>query len=301
MEYLLEEKGDKMFSDPTVLIGTIVAGISRGMIYFLLAAGLTLVFGVLNVVNFSHGTFYMLGVFICYTIGKSLGFGFIYLVVPIILIIVGAITEFLLFRRIYKAEHAMQLLLSTGVSFILSDLVRLEWGVSPKSLGMTPLFRGFYNIGGVIVTKYNLVIIAATLMLALFMFLILFRTRIGSVIRACTIDHEMTMCVGVNVSNVFLIVFSAGVGLAGIAAAVAAPNVSGILGMDAQMILVAFSVVIVGGVGSVGGTLIAALMLGIMECLGILLLPDFAEVFMYIIVVAVLFWRPSGLFGKLVS
>jgi branched-chain amino acid transport system permease protein len=284
-----------------MVIGQIIDGISRGMIYFLLATGLTLIFGVLNVVNFAHGTFYMLGVFFSFSVIKTFNLGAAFFIVPLGLALIGAFTEFSLFRRIYKAEHAMQLLLSMGITYIISDLVRLVWGVQPASVGMPILLKGFVNVGDLLITKYNLFIIGTTSLLALVMFFILYKTKVGSIIRACTIDPEMTSCVGVNVSRVFLYVFMVGVGLAGLASVTASPIVTALLGMDAQMIIVAFSVVILGGVGSIGGAFIASLVIGIVESLGILILPQFAEAFLYIIVVISLVIRPSGLFGKLVG
>jgi branched-subunit amino acid ABC-type transport system permease component len=187
-----------------------------------------------------------------------------------------------------------------GVTYIISDIVRLLWGTDPRSVGMLDIFKGFFNIHGITITKYNLFIIGITILIAVTMFLILYKTKTGSIIRACTIDHELTMCVGVDVSRVFLLVFMAGVGLAGLASVTAAPIVTSMLGMDAQIIMVAFSVVIIGGVGNIGGTLIAALIIGILESLAILIFPEFVEVSMYIVVIAVLLFRPSGLFGKLV-
>jgi branched-chain amino acid transport system permease protein len=285
----------------SAVISQLLDGISRGMIYFLLAAGLTLIFGVLNVVNFAHGAFYMLGVYVCFLVVKGLNLGAAFIIIPIGLALAGGLTEFGLFRRIYRAEHAMQLLLSLGIIYIVSDIVRLIWGVTPVTVEMPATFKGFFNLSGVLVAKYNLFIIGITSLIALFMFLILYRTKMGSIIRACTIDPEMTSCAGVNVSRVFLLVFMVGVGLAGMASVTAAPIITAILGMDAQMIIVAFGVVIVGGVGSIGGALIAALIIGIVESLGILILPQFAEAFLYIIVVISLLIRPSGLFGKLVG
>lgn len=285
----------------SAVISQLLDGISRGMIYFLLATGLTLIFGVLNVVNFAHGAFYMLGVYLCFLVVKGLNLIAAFIIIPIALALVGGLTEFGLFRRIYKAEHAMQLLLSLGIIYIISDIVRLIWGVVPVTVDMPATFKGFFNLSGVLVAKYNIFIIAITSLIALLMFLILYRTKMGSIIRACTIDPEMTSCAGVNVSWVFLLVFMVGVGLAGMASVTAAPIITAILGMDAQMIIVAFGVVIVGGVGSIGGALIAALIIGIVESLGILIFPQFAEAFLYIIVVISLLIRPSGLFGKLVG
>jgi branched-chain amino acid transport system permease protein len=284
----------------TVVLSLLIAGISRAMIYFLLAAGLTLIFGVMDVINFAHGAFYMLGVFFCYTIivGMDFGLGVAFLFVCFLLAVIGALTEYSLFRRIFRGEHVMQLLLSFGVVYIISDVVRMGWGVTPKSIGMPPLFRGIFNVQNVIMTKYSLFIVGITIFIALAMFLILYRTKMGAILRACAIDHEMTRCRGINVSRVFLLVFMAGVGLAGVAAAAAAPMVTANLGMDAQMIIVAFSVVIIGGAGSIGGAFVAALIIGIVESLGILILPQFAEAFMYLVVVVCLLFRPSGLFGK---
>jgi branched-chain amino acid transport system permease protein len=271
------------------------------MIYFLLASGLTLTFGVLHVVNFAHGSFYMLGIFLCYAITRVFPFGISLLVIPICLALMGALAEFSLFRRIYKAEHVMQLLLSMGIIYIISDTIRIILGVAPKSVSMPSTFQGFYEIQGVVLPKYNIFIIVITILIALGMFLVLYRTKLGSIIRACTIDHEMTRCAGIDVSRVFLLVFAVGIGLAGLASATAAPIVTAILGMDMQMIVLAFCVVIIGGVGNIGGTLIAALIIGIAESLGILIVPQFAEVLIYVIVVVTLFIRPSGLFGKLVG
>jgi branched-chain amino acid transport system permease protein len=290
-----------MSIEPTVIASLIVAGISRGMIYFLLAAGLTLIFGVLRVVNFAHGAFYMLGMFLSYTIAQKSSFWVALLIVPVILAGAGAVTEFCLFRRVYKAEHAIQLLLSLGVIYVLSDVVRLGWGVTPKSLGMVAGLQGSMQIGGVVVTKYNVFILGLTLLVAMLMFLILYRTKVGSIVRACTIDYEMTECVGVDVSTVFLVVFMVGVAIAGLAAVAASPIATAMLGADMQMIIAAFSLVIIGGVGSVGGALVAALIIGIVESLGVLVLPQFSEIFMYVVVVISLFVRPTGLFGRVVG
>ena len=135
-------------------------------------------------------------------------------------------------------------------------------------------------------------------MIYLFILLTLFKTKAGSIIRACVFDSEMTSCIGINVSHVFMLVFMAGIALAGLASVTASPIVTAILGMDMQMIIIAFSVVVLGGVGSISGALFAALIIGITESLGILILPEFAETFMYFIVVASLSIRPTGLFGK---
>lgn len=284
--------------DVAMLITLFISGIGRGMIYFLLAAGLTLIFGVLNVINFAHGTFYMLGVFLCYSLTKWLNFAAAFIITPIILALIGALSEFTLFRRIYKAEHAMQLLLSLGVAYMISDIVRISYGGKPITVPMPYALRGLYVFQDIFIPKYNLFIIVVSVIITIFLYLILYKTKVGIAIRACAIDSEMTSSAGVDVPKVYLLVFMAGVGLAGMASVTAGPIVAGLLGMDLTMIIVAFCIVIIGGVGNIGGTLATALIVGIVEALGILLLPEFAEIFVYIIVVIVLIFRPSGLFAK---
>lgn len=283
-----------------IWISLLIAGLSRAMIYFLLASGLTLIFGVLKVINFAHGAFYMLGIFICYSVVKFTGnFAVAFLVIPLVFgLILGGLTETILFRRVYKAEHVMQLLLSIGVTYMIADVVKIIWGVSPYSVGMPEVFRGFFSWGGITITKYNLFIIAVSLATALAMFAVLYKTKIGSIIRACTYSREMTMTAGVNVSRVFTLVFVAGTALAGLASVAAAPMTTGMLGMDNEMIMIVFSVVIIGGAGSITGALLGATIIGVVEALAVPVLPEFAEVIMYVIVAVVLLFRPQGLFGK---
>jgi len=283
-----------------VWIGLLIAGLSRAMIYFLLASGLTLIFGVLNVINFAHGAFYMLGIFICYSFIKLTGsFALAFLLIPLICgLVLGGLTETILFRRVYKAEHAMQLLLSIGVTYIIADVVKIIWGVSPYSTDMPEVFYGVFNLGGIIITKYNIFIMVVSLLTALVMFAVLYKTKIGSIIRACTCSREMTCTAGVNVSRVFSLVFMVGVGLAFMASVTAAPITTGMLGMDTEMIMIVFSIVIIGGAGSIAGALLGAVIIGVIESLAVPILPEFAEVIMYIVVAIVLMFRPQGLFGK---
>jgi branched-chain amino acid transport system permease protein len=171
------------------------------------------------------------------------------------------------------------------------------WGLDPKNGEMPAVFRGRVEIFGLGMSKYNLFIIGISALIAIVLILVLYKTKLGSIIRACVFDEEMTRGVGINVSRVFLLVFMGGIALAAVAAVIAFPITSGSLGMDAQMIIIAFCVAIIGGVGSIGGALISALIIGIVESLGILILPQYADSFIYLIVVAVLFIRPQGLFS----
>jgi branched-subunit amino acid ABC-type transport system permease component len=280
-----------------LFMSLVASGIARGMIYFLLSCGLTIIFGVLGVVNFAHGAFYMLAFYMTFTLANVIGFWGSLILVPIIMAMIGAIVEVGLFRRIYKVGHVLQLLLSVGIILIISDIVRLVWGLDPKNGDMPALFTGRIDLFGLGMSKYSLFIIGISSLIAIVLILILYKTKVGSIIRACVFDEEMTRGMGINVSRVFLLVFMAGIGLAAIAAVIAFPSTSGTLGMDAQMIIIAFCVAIIGGVGSIGGALIAALIIGVVESLGILVMPQYADSFIYIIVVVVLFIRPQGLFS----
>ncbi len=283
--------------DLSLFISLVASGIARGMIYFLLSCGLTIIFGVLGVVNFAHGAFYMVAFYLTFSMAGAVGFWPSLILVPAAMALIGAVAEMGLFRRIYKAGHVLQLLLSVGVIHIISDLVRLVWGLDPKNGDMPALFTGRVELFGIGMSKYNLFIIGISAVIAVVLILMLYKTKLGSVIRACVFDEEMTRGVGINVSRVFLFVFMGGIALAAIAAVIAFPITSGSLGMDAQMIIIAFCVAIIGGVGSIGGALISALLIGVVESLGILILPQYADSFIYLIVVAVLFIRPQGLFS----
>jgi branched-chain amino acid transport system permease protein len=280
-----------------LLISLVTSGMARGMIYFLLSCGLTIIFGVMGVVNFAHGAFYMLAFYVMFTIAHTIGFWSSLILVPLIMVVVGALVERGLFQRVYKAGHVFQLLLSVGIIHIISDIVRILWGLDPKNGDIPPVFMGIVDIFGVAISKYSLFIIGISSVIAAILILILYKSKAGSIIRACVYDEEMTRGLGINVSVVFSLVFMAGIGMAAIAAAVAYPITSGTLGMDAQMIIIAFCVTIIGGVGSIGGALVAGLVIAVVESLGILILPQYADTFIYFIVVAVLFFRPQGLFS----
>jgi branched-subunit amino acid ABC-type transport system permease component len=283
--------------DYSVFLTLLFTGISRGMIYFLLSAGLSLIFGVLDVVNFAHGVFYMIGVFICYTISKLFGFAAAFIATPLIMFLFGGLIERTIFRRVYSAHHVLHLLLSVGFIYITHDVIRMVWGVEPKSGTIPMLFRGFIEIIGIPVSKYNIFIFFITLAILALMLVFYYKTKWGSITRACVIDRELASCAGINVSVVFSSVFAVGMCLAGIASVTAYPVVTAIIGMDSQMIIVAFIVVVIGGPGSVIGAFIAALTIGIIESVGIILLPRFAEIFMYLLAIAVLLYRPQGLFS----
>jgi len=282
----------------SLILAQAVAGLTRGMLYYLLASGLTLIFGVLGVINFAHGTFYMVTVFLTITLAAATNYWVAAVLAPLILALIGGLCEIFLLRRIYKAHHLLQLLLTFALVYIGVDVVKLAWGTYPKSLPPVELLQGGMFIGGVRLPTSYLFMIAVSAATGIGMWLILYKTKWGTIIRACTIDSEVADALGINVRLLFTLVFMLGIWLAGIGGVVAAPVISATSGMDMEIIILCFAVVIVGGVGSLRGALLGALIIGLVESFGLLILPQFAIAFAFGVMAVVLIIRPTGLLGK---
>jgi len=250
-----------------------VAGLTRGMLYYLLASGLTLIFGVLGIINFAHGTFYMIAVFLTITLAVHTNYWIAAILAPVILSLIGGICEFFLLRRIYKAHHLLQLLLTFALVFI----------------------------GGIRLPFSYLFMISVSAATGIALWLILYKTKWGTIIRACTIDSEVADTLGINVRMLFTLVFMLGIYLAGIGGVVAAPVIGAVSGMDMEIIILCFAVAIVGGVGSLRGALLGALIIGLVESFGLLVLPQFAIAFIFGVMTIVLILRPRGLLGRSAS
>lgn len=282
----------------TLIASQAVAGLTRGMLYYLLASGLTLIFGVLGIVNFAHGTFYMIAMFLCITLAKTLDYWLAALLAPVLVACVGAFCEIVLLRRIYKAHHLLQILLTFGLVYIGVDLVKLAWGTYPKSLPLIEMLQGGMFIKGVRIPYNSIFIVAASTACALGLWLVLYKTKLGTIIRACTMDAEIAEALGINVRTLFTLVFMLGIWLAGMAGVVAAPVTGAVAGMDMDVIVICFAIIIVGGVGSLKGALLGALSIGLVESFGLLILPQYAIAFAFGVMAIVLIFRPSGLIGK---
>lgn len=288
------------------IITQIVAGISRGAIFFLLASGLTLVFGIIKVINFAHGSLYLLSMYIFYSLtvtvlSKSLlGFWFNIILAPIIVMILGVVLEIVFLRKLYKEEHLLQLLFTFALVYIISDSIKLIWGVLPKSVSRPQFLSGSISISGGIIPTYNLLVICFAVGIGLGLWAILNKTRFGKIARASASDPETTNSLGVDVNNVFTGIFAIGTFLAALSGALNLPLTSARLGLDAEMIILAFVIVIIGGVGSISGAAFAALVVGFVEAFGIMYVPRFTIVLIYIIMVVMLMTRPFGLFGRAV-
>jgi branched-chain amino acid transport system permease protein len=288
--------------DPTVVARQALAGLSNGMLLFLIAAGLSLIFGVSRIINFAHGALFMLGAYLAATVvhratPRPWAFPLALVAAAAGLFLLGALLEVALLRRIYRAEHAFQLLLTFGLVLVLGDAVKLVWGREDHLVATPALLAGSARLGAVTFPVYRLFLIAVGLATALGLWLVLHRTRWGVLVRAATMDRQMLSALGVNVRALYTGVFALGAGLAGLAGALAAPIVAVGPGLHVQVIIDAFVVVVIGGMGSVGGALAGALLVGFANAFGLLAFPTLAVVVTFAVMAVVLIVRPWGLLG----
>jgi branched-chain amino acid transport system permease protein len=279
----------------------LMTGLSRASVLFIVAAGLSLVFGALRIVNIAHGSFYMLGAFLAVTVAGAIdgtaGFLVALLVVPLIVAAIAGLAEIGVLRRLYGKEHLLQLLATFALLLIFHDLVRAVWGERPQRIRAPEFLRGSVDLFGTIFPRYSLFLIVAAVALGGGLWYLMSRTGLGRDIRAAVSDPEMLRMVGVNVPVLFTVVFALGAALAAIGGILHGPQTAVLLGMDVDIIIQAFAVVIIGGLGSMIGTAIGSLLVGVTFAMGILVYPQGAMAMVFVVMVAVLMWRPYGLFG----
>ncbi len=276
------------------------SGLIIGMLLFLVAAGVSLIFGVLKVINFAHGSFYMLGAYLVLTVyGLSDSFLLAVITAALGVATFGLLFERLIISRVYGSQVLMQLLVCYGVILILDDLVKIIWGPEFKSLGMPAAFRKPpYLVAGGVVPVYYLFLIVLTLLIALALGLAITRTRFGKIVRAVAINPGMVSALGINTGYVYASVFMLGGLLAGLAGALAAPVRSIVSGMGLSVVVESFIVTVIGGMGSVAGALIGSLLIGLVRSFGTIGFPLFTEGLMFLLMAVVLVLKPSGLFGR---
>lgn len=278
-----------------------INGIGIGMLYFLLAVGLSIVFGLLRFVNFAHGTFYLLGAYFCYQMTQwGMSFWLSLVVVPIVVGAIGWLTEKLVLRHVYAKAHEFHILVTVGFALVVQEVVILIWGPLGDSVAVPELLNGVVMWGSFVYPKYRLFVIGFTAVLAVVIWYVLEGTRLGSVVRAGSESTEMVSLLGMNVFGIFSLVFGLGVGLAALAGVLAAPirGVSPFMGVEA--LGVAFVVVVVGGLGSFSGALVGGLLIGIVQSLMSTVWPEGASLMIYVAMAAVLLLRPNGLLGRAV-
>ena len=284
---------------PTFLI-QLLNSVQYGLLLFMLAAGLTLIFGIMGVVNLAHGSFYMLGAYLAYAISGF--FGSLTLAIiggTALAVLFGLALEWLLFRHFYQRDHLDQVLLTFGLIYIFEELRSLVWGDDVHSVKIPELLRFSIPLTeNLSYPVYRLFIAGLCIALAIGLYLLINKTRLGMKIRAGAFNRDMAESLGVNIKLIHALVFGLGVGLAAFAGIVAAPISSVYPNMGSQVLIMCFVVVVIGGIGSVRGALISALLVGLVDTFGKVLLPQMAGMLVYMLMAAVLLWKPEGLFKQ---
>jgi len=275
-------------------------GLQLGLLLFLVASGLTLIFGIMGVINLAHGSFYMVGAYLAWSLASLTGS----LVAAMLLgtalsIILGLALEWLLIRHFYHRDHLYQVLLTYGLILVFEELRSIVWGDDVHALSVPDALDYSIPLTDTLsYPVYRLMMSGVCLLIALAMYLLIKRTRLGMTIRAGAHSRELVETLGINIRLLFQIVFALGVALASFAGMLAAPVSSVYPGMGNQVLIICFVVVVIGGIGSIRGALIAALLIGLAETFGQVLLPQIAGMIIYLLMAVVLIWRPEGLFRR---
>jgi branched-chain amino acid transport system permease protein len=274
--------------------------VQYGLLLFLVASGLTLIFGIMGVINLAHGSFYMIGAYLAFTLTQWTGSLWIALPLGIVLAAaLGLILEWLLISRLYQRDHLYQVLLTFGLILVFEELRSVIVGDDVHSVAIPPVFAASLPLTETLsYPVYRLFMSAVCLALAGLMYLTIRKTRLGMMVRASASNPEMAQSMGLDIRWIHALVFAAGVALAAFAGMVAAPVSSVFPGMGNQVLIVCFVVVVIGGIGSLKGALVAALLIGFCDTFGKVLFPEFAGAAVYLLMAVVLLFRPAGLFGR---
>ena len=274
--------------------------IQYGLLLFLVASGLTLIFGIMGIINLAHGSFYMIGAYLAFVLAEHTGSLWIALPIGVLLSIVfGIIIEWLFFARLYQRDHLQQVLLTYGLILIFEELRSIMVGDDVHGVNVPELLNFSIPLTDTLsYPVYRLFMSAVCILIAVLLYWFIQRTRIGMMIRAGASNREMTQALGIDIHWLFRIVFALGVALAVLAGMLAAPVSSVFPGMGNQVLIICFVVVVIGGIGSIWGALAAALLIGLADTFGKVLLPEAAGAVVYWLMAAILLWRPEGLFKR---
>ncbi|MET0047128.1 MAG: branched-chain amino acid ABC transporter permease [Sedimenticola sp.] len=298
-----------------LFIEQLLNGLQLGVMLFLMSAGLTLVFGIMQVINLAHGSLYMVGAYVAATVAQASGSFLLGLLAALpAAALVGMLMETVVLRRLYDRDHLDQVLATFGLILFFNELTRIIWGRQPLFMDVPQWLSGTVElIPGAPYPSFRLAIILVGILVALFLYLLFTRTRLGMQIRAGASNREMVAVLGVNIKLLYTLVFGLGAMLAGLAGVMAGPILAVEAGMGESILILTFVVIVIGGIGSIRGALIAALMVGMVDTLGRVMLPDLLRLFLpaatadgagaslasmsvYILMAAILVWRPRGLF-----
>jgi branched-chain amino acid transport system permease protein len=291
----------EIFGVPSqALFGQLLLGLINGSFYALLSLGLAVIFGMLNIINFTHGAQYMMGAFAAFLLLRHVGIGYwpALIVVPIVVGATGVVIEWLFLKRIQKLDHLYGLILTFGLALIIEGLFRNYYGSSGQPYGVPESLQGGRNLGFMFLPNYRAWVIAFSAFVCLGTWFAIERTRLGSYLRAATENPTLVRAFGINVPRMVTLTYGFGVGLAGLAGVMAAPiyNVSPQMGSD--IIIVVFAVVVIGGMGSIMGAIVTGFTLGIVEGLTKVFFPEASNTVIFVIMIIVLLVRPAGLFGR---
>jgi branched-chain amino acid transport system permease protein len=275
-------------------------GVQYGFLLFLVASGLTLIFGIMGVINLAHGSFYMLGAYLVYWFTGITGNFFLALALALpVMVVFGFIVERIAISYLYNRDHLYQVLLTFGLILILNEGQKVLWGSEFHSIPIPEALSGGIPMGDTqLYPVYRLFMSLVCLGVAAALFVVIQHTRFGMTIRAGADNREMTQALGINIGRIFAIVFGLGAGLAGFAGMIGAPVSSVYPGMGDHILIISFVVVVIGGIGSIKGAFVGAMLIGLADTFGKVLLPDVASMVVYASMVLVLIWRPQGLFGR---
>jgi branched-chain amino acid transport system permease protein len=288
-----------MESTTAMYVAQGIHGLAYGMVLFLVASGLTLIFGMMDILNLAHAAFFMLAAYFCYQFLSMTGnFWAALLLAPVATAFFGILLERFLLRRIHAFGLMSQLTLTVGVSLVILAGVKIFWGTESLPVKIPPILSGLVKIGGLDYPVYRLFIIGLSLVVLAIMALLLYKTRIGKIVRAAVSDADMVNALGINIPLVFTFVFGVGIWLAGIAGVVIAPILTVFPGLADQMGMDAFVVVITGGFGSLTGAFIVSLIFGLLSSYGVQFVSSLAPVLMFAFMAIILAIRPMGLFGE---
>lgn len=277
----------------------IINGVGIGMLYFLLAVGLSIVFGLLRFVNFSHGAFFLLGAYFCFELGQmGVNFWWTLLIAPLVVGLLAWLVEKFVLRHIYALPHHFHILFTVGLALVIQEAVISYWGPLGNNISPPDLLQGVVMIGNFVYPKYRLFVIAFTAVMALLLWWVIEGTRLGSIVRAGSESTEMVSLLGLNIDRIFSLVFALGAVTAGLAGALAGPirGVEPFMGIEALGI--AFVVVVIGGLGSFFGALAGGILVGVVQSLMSTIWSEGAHLMIYIAMAAVMLLRPNGLFGR---
>jgi branched-chain amino acid transport system permease protein len=286
--------------DPSTLLIQILNGVQYGLLLFLVASGLTLIFGIMGIINLAHGSFYMVGAYLAFSLSELTGNLWLAILIGLpVSVAIGLALETLLMKRLYQRDHLYQVLLTYGLILIFEEARSILFGDDVHGVSVPAMLDVSIRLTQTLsYPVYRLFISAVCLAVAVLMALVIQRTRLGMMIRAGAANREMVQSLGIDIGKLFAIVFASGVALAAFAGMIAAPVSAVAPGMGNQWIIISFVVVVIGGLGSVKGALVGALLIGLADTFGKILVPELAGMSVYLVMAVVLLLRPAGLFGR---